>query len=82
MKKIQFTKPLINFLLIGLLILTVSRFILFFFFRNRVVETQDYGYIFPIGLRMDLIVLCYLLFLPLALIALVPDSFLKKIQVF
>ncbi|PZX93439.1 LTA synthase family protein [Flavobacterium aquariorum] len=82
MKKIQFTKPLINFLLIGLLILTVSRFILFFFFRNRVVETQDYGYIFPIGLRMDLIVLCYLLFLPLALIALVPDSFLKKIQGF
>jgi phosphoglycerol transferase MdoB-like AlkP superfamily enzyme len=82
MKKIQFTKPLINFLLIGLLILTVSRFILFCFFRNRVVETQDYGYIFPIGLRMDLIVLCYLLFLPLALIALVPDSFLKKIQGF
>jgi phosphoglycerol transferase MdoB-like AlkP superfamily enzyme len=82
MKKIQFSKPLVNFLLIGLIILTVSRFILFLFFRSRITETPNYGYIFPIGLRMDLIVLCYLLFLPLALIALVPDSFLKKIQGF
>jgi phosphoglycerol transferase MdoB-like AlkP superfamily enzyme len=82
MKKIQFLKPLINFLLIGLTILTVSRFVLFLIFRGRVTETENYAYIFPIGLRMDLIVLCYLLFLPLALIALVPDSFLKKIQSF
>jgi len=82
MKKIQFSKPLINFLLIGLTILTISRFVLFFIFKNRVTETPNYGLIFPIGLRMDLIALCYLLFLPLALIALVPDSFLKKIQGF
>ncbi|HSD06900.1 LTA synthase family protein [Flavobacterium sp.] len=82
MKKIQFLKPLINFLLIGFLILSVSRFILFFLFKTRVIETQDYGYIFPIGFRMDAIVLCYLLFLPLALIALVPDRFLQKIQRF
>lgn len=82
MKKLQFIKPLISFLLIGLTILITSRFVLFLFFKDRVVETQDYWYIFPIGLRMDLIVMCYLLFLPLALIALVPDSFLKKIQGF
>ncbi|REH00775.1 LTA synthase family protein [Flavobacterium aquicola] len=82
MKKIQFSKPFINFLLIGLSILTVSRFILFFIFKSRVTETPNYGLIFPIGLRMDLIALCYLLFLPVALIALVPDSFLKKIQGF
>lgn len=82
MKKFQFSKPLLNFLLIGLTILTISRFVLFLFFRSRVVETPDYGLIFPIGLRMDLIVLCYLLFLPLVLIALVPDSLLKKIQGF
>lgn len=82
MKKFQFSKPLLNFLLIGLSILSFSRFVLFFIFKNRVAETPDYGYIFPIGLRMDLIVLCYLLFLPLALTALVPDSFLKKIQGF
>ncbi len=82
MKKIQFLKPLINFVLIGLSILSISRFLLFLFFRSRVVETQNYGYIFPIGLRMDLIVLCYLLFLPVALIILLPDSFLKRIQGF
>lgn len=82
MKKIQFSKPLINFLLIGLSILTLSRFVLFLIFKSRIVETPDYGYVFPIGLRMDLIILCYLLFLPLVLIALVPDSFLKKIQGF
>jgi phosphoglycerol transferase MdoB-like AlkP superfamily enzyme len=82
MKKFQFLRPLINFLLIGLSILTISRFLLFVLFRTRVVETQDYGYIFPIGLRIDLIVLCYILFLPLALIALLPDLFLKKIESF
>lgn len=82
MKKIQFLKPLLHFLLIGLSIFTISRFLLFLFFKNRVVETQNYGYIFPIGLRMDFIVLCYLLFLPLILIALIPDSFLKKMQGF
>lgn len=82
MKKIQFLKPLISFLLIGLTILTTSRFLLFLFFESRVIETPDYGFIFPIGLRMDLIVLCYLLFLPVALIALVPDSYLQKIQSF
>jgi phosphoglycerol transferase MdoB-like AlkP superfamily enzyme len=82
MKKFQFLKPIINFLLIGLTILTTSRFLLFLLFRTRIIETQDYAYIFPIGLRMDLIVLCYLLFLPLALIALLPDSILQKIQRF
>lgn len=80
MKKIQFTKPLFAFFLLGLLTFTISRFFLFLFFQNRIVETQDYGYIFPIGLRMDLIVLCYLLFLPLILIVLLPDSSLRKIQ--
>ena len=82
MKKIQFLKPLINFLIIGLLILTLSRFLLFFLFKSRIIETHDYGYIFPIGVRMDTILLCYLLFVPLALIALVPDRFLHKIQRF
>jgi phosphoglycerol transferase MdoB-like AlkP superfamily enzyme len=82
MKKLQFLRPALTFLLIGLAITTLSRFILFLIFHGRVSETENYGYIFPIGLRMDLIVLCYLLFLPVALIALLPDSILGKIQRF
>jgi phosphoglycerol transferase MdoB-like AlkP superfamily enzyme len=82
MKKLQFLKPLINFILIGLTILSVSRFLLFLLFKTRVVETTDFAYLFPIGLRMDLILLCYFIFLPTALITLIPDSFLKKIQFF
>ncbi len=82
MKKIQFLKPLFNFLLLGLVILSASRFLLFLVFKSRVVETQDYAYVFPIGLRMDLILLCYLLLLPFVLITFLPDAFLKKIQSF
>ena len=46
------------------------------------METQDYWYIFPIGLRMDLILLSYILFLPTFLICIFPDVFLKKIGAF
>lgn len=82
MKKVQFLKPLLNFLFIGLAMLTLSRFLLFLFFKTRVVETHNYAYIFPIGLRMDLILMSYFLFLPVVLITLIPDNFLKKIQGF
>lgn len=68
MKKLRFLKPILNFLAIGLFITTLSRIVLFFIFKERVVQTPDYWYIFPIGLRMDLILLCYLSFLPAILI--------------
>lgn len=82
MKKIAFLKPTFSFLFIGLLITTLSRFLLFFFYIERVISTADYWYVFPIGLRMDLIILCYILFLPTLLICLLPDRFLKKISFF
>ena len=68
MKKYAFLKPVFNFVLTGLIITTLSRLFLFFVFKDRVVETQDYWHIFPIGLRMDLILLCYMSFLPALLI--------------
>jgi phosphoglycerol transferase MdoB-like AlkP superfamily enzyme len=77
MKKIDFLKPIFNFILIGLVITTLSRFFLFFLFKERVIATQDYWHIFPIGLRMDLILLCYLSFLPALLITFLPSNFVK-----
>ncbi|HEX8563341.1 MAG TPA: LTA synthase family protein [Flavobacterium sp.] len=82
MNKIDFLKPALNFLFIGLLITTLSRLLLFFIFRERVVETPDFGFIFPIGLRMDLILFSYLLFLPVVLITLLPDSVLRRMSRF
>ena len=81
-KKAFFLKPILNFLILGLLITTLSRFFLFFLFRERVIETEDFWYLFPIGMRMDLILLSYIIFLPAILICLLPDSFLKKISPF
>ncbi|MDR7210745.1 LTA synthase family protein [Flavobacterium piscis] len=77
MKKIFFLKPLFNFIGIGLLITTLSRLFLFFIFKERVVETSDFWYIFPIGLRMDLILLCYLSFLPAVIITFLPNKWLR-----
>lgn len=82
MKKLIFLKPVINFLLIGLLITTLSRFILFIVFKERVVQTQDYWMIFPIGFRMDVILLSYISFLPTLLLSVLPDAYLQKIKRF
>ena len=77
MRKFNFLKPVLNFIFIGLLITTLSRLFLFFLFKDRVVETQDFWFIFPIGLRMDLILLCYMSFLPALLITFLPNKWIK-----
>lgn len=82
MKKAVFLKPLLNFFIIGLAITTLSRILLFFMFRERVVQTEDFWLIFPIGLRMDLIIMSYLAFLPALLICLLPQNALYKIRKF
>lgn len=81
-KKLYFLKPIFNFMIIGLIIMTLSRLLLFFLYMDRIDETENYWHIFPIGLRFDLIILCYLSFLPAVLICLLPDKFLLKIKKF
>lgn len=76
MKKLYHLKSIVNFILIGLTITTLSRVILFFIFKERIDDTPDYWYIFPIGLRFDLILLCYLSFLPMLIITFVPAKHL------
>ncbi|WP_431134993.1 LTA synthase family protein [Psychroserpens mesophilus] len=70
------------FFIIGIIITTCSRFILFVWFSERVTEIENYWFIFPIGLRIDLILLSYIALLPTLLIVLLPDSWLKKINAF
>lgn len=82
MKKTAHLRPIINFLLLGLCITTLSRIVLFFLFKERVVATENYGYLFPIGLRMDLILLCYISLLPVVLISVFPEKWVLKIQSF
>ena len=82
MKKFQYLKPLLNFVLIALLINTISRIFLFFCFKERVFETENYYQIFFIGLRFDLIVITYLSVLPALLLSLLSDNFLQKIKGF
>lgn len=74
MKKFLYLKPLIVFFIIGLLITTLSRLFLMFYFSNRVFKTENFGYIFPIGLRLDIITLCYISFLPLIIISITPEK--------
>ena len=80
MKRILFLKPAVNFLLLGLLITSLSRISLFFLFRERAIQTENYWLIFPIGLRMDIILLSYILVLPTFLICLLPDKYLQFIK--
>lgn len=80
MKNLRYLKPIFSFFLIGLSITTISRILLFFVFKERVVENPNYGQLFLIGLRFDLILMCYIAFLPTVLISLLPDSVLKHFK--
>ena len=82
MKNLRYLKPIFSFFVIGLCITTLSRIFLFLVFKERVVENEDYENIFLIGLRFDLILICYLAFLPAVLISLLPDSILHYFKKF
>lgn len=82
MKNLRYLKPIFSFFLIGLCITTISRIILFFIFKERVVDNLNYGQLFLIGLRFDLILMSYIAFLPAVLISLLPDSILKYFKKF
>ena len=82
MRKIYYLKPVFNFILIGLLILTLNRIFLFTIFNERVIETEHYFQLFSIGLRFDLILLCYISFLPFVLITFLPNLILNRTSKF
>ncbi len=82
MKNIKFLKPIVNFYLIGLIILSVSRFLLVLLFSNRVFEIESFWKLFFIGLRFDIIMLSYMALLPTALITFLPYPILKHVKGF
>ena len=82
MKNLRYLKPIVSFFLFGLCITTISRILLFFIFKERVVENPNYGQLFLIGLRFDLILMSYIAFLPAVLLSLLPDSVLQYIKKF
>lgn len=82
MKSLNYIKPIFNFYLIGLVLLSLSRFILVLLFNTRVFETESFALLFPIGIRFDIIILSYIATLPVILILLIPFRFLKFIQGF
>ena len=82
MKRLNYLKPLLNFFIIGLIITTLSRLVLFFIFNERVTLIEDYWRIFTIGFRFDVIMLCYLAVLPAALLTFLPTKVLSKLNWF
>lgn len=82
MKYLKHLKPIFYFLLIGFILNNLSRILLFFLFKSRVTETDNFANLFLIGLRFDAILLCYLAFLPFVLITFLPDNWLQKIKKF
>lgn len=82
MGKIKFLRPLVIFILSALLITTMSRFVLFLLFNDRITTTENYWMIFPIGLKMDLILISYLSFIPALILSLVPTHWLKYFNKF
>lgn len=82
MKKLSYLKPIFIFISIGLLINTLSRVFLFFLFKERVFQSENYFDLFFIGLRFDLILLSYLSFLPFVIITFLPHAWLLKIKKF
>jgi phosphoglycerol transferase MdoB-like AlkP superfamily enzyme len=82
MKNLRYLKPIFSFFLIGLAFTTINRVILFFIFKERVIENENYWQLFTIGLRFDLILLCYIAFLPTLLISFLPNSILNYFKKF
>ncbi len=80
MKKLMFLKPIFIYFIIGLLITTLSRLFLFILFNDRISIIENYGYLFPIGIRFDLIVLCYTAILPSFIILVLPDKIVAKLS--
>ncbi len=79
MKKFLLLKPIFWFFIIGIGITTISRLLLLLIFTSRVTIVENYWLLFPIGLRIDVILLSYIALLPTLLILLLPDSIVRRI---
>ncbi|MBN2109140.1 MAG: sulfatase-like hydrolase/transferase [Deltaproteobacteria bacterium] len=71
-------KPLFIFYGLSIVLFTLFRAVLFFNSFDRINDVPHYLLIFPIGLRMDTIVVSYCLILPAAVLLALPAEFIKR----
>jgi phosphoglycerol transferase MdoB-like AlkP superfamily enzyme len=58
--------------------LTLSRAVLFALYQSRFVGVENIWWLFPIGLRMDVIVLCQIFAIPATLYLLLPGKLIRE----
>ncbi|MCI1779659.1 MAG: LTA synthase family protein [Bacteroidales bacterium] len=80
MKKFGIYKPLLKYMATLLVVLSVSRLILSFIYFSRVYAVPDWYRMFTLGVRMDMIMIGYLCFIPAVFLFLLPDKAVKKIS--
>lgn len=66
--------------LCALAIFLVSRGLLTWWYLPRFATTPEYLWLFPIGVRMDVILISYAMFIPTTLLLLLPDKALRAIK--
>jgi phosphoglycerol transferase MdoB-like AlkP superfamily enzyme len=74
--------PLLFFLFIALFLFFLSRLALNLIYWQRIVQEPKFLKLYVVGVRMDLIVICYFLFLPAIFFLLLPKSIMRYIKYF
>lgn len=72
--KLSYLRPLFLFFMSGMFILTVSRIAIFAIYKERLIEVEDYMRMFSLGMRIDMILMCYLSFIPALILTAFPSS--------
>ncbi|WP_026166370.1 LTA synthase family protein [Bacteroides propionicifaciens] len=72
--KLSFLRPIFLFVMLGIMILTISRLAIFALYKDRLVEVDNYLEMFSLGFRIDLILMCYLSFIPALVVTVMPST--------
>lgn len=72
--KLSYLRPLFLFFMSGIVILLVSRLVIFALYKERLVQVEDYMRIFSLGMRLDIILMSYLSFIPALILTAFPSS--------
>lgn len=72
--------PVIVFYFLCLSTVAVFRAVLCFAFFNQIGDIENYALLFPIGMRMDTIVLCYAISLPALLLIILPGKTTRNLR--
>ena len=72
--KLSYLRPLFLFFMSGIVILLISRLVIFSLYKERLVQVEDYMRIFSLGMRLDIILMSYLSFIPALILTAFPSS--------